>query len=61
MVTEAISGIIIFFGSLIVGIIILFLAQKAPSTSGKWLIRIIGFLVMFWWFLLGIWNNYIAK
>jgi len=51
--------VVAIFGSWIIGAILLFLAQKIQSKSGKWVVRIIGILFFIWPILMGVWNNYI--
>jgi len=60
MIDEAINFAAVYAISLVIGVIILFLAQKPTSKGTKIILRIIGILFLIWPFLQGIWNNYIA-
>ena len=52
--------IVFFFGSFIIGAIILYVAQKPKTKQMRIVLRIVGFLCLAFPFLVGIWGNYIA-
>lgn len=49
------------FGSLVIGVLILFFAQKIKENRYKIIIRILGFLFLALPIIIGLWNNYAPK